>query len=71
MRMIEALRTGEFLAMSVILNGEFRVKDKAYGVLARLSLDGVLEILHLNLDESEQKALENSLIKYNYIKAEK
>ena len=70
-RMIEALRTGEFLAMSVILNGEFRVKDKAYWVLARLSLDGVLEILHLNLDESEQKALENSLIKYNYIKAEK
>lgn len=65
-RMIEALRTGEFLPMSVILNAEFGIKDKAYGVFARLSLNGVLEILPLNLDESEQKALQSSLIKYGY-----
>ena len=65
-RMVEAIRTGEFLPMSVILNGEFGINGKAFGVLARLSLDGVLELCNLALDEEESSKLELSLKKYNY-----
>ena len=65
-RMIEAIRTGEFLVMSVILHGEFGVKDKAFGVLARLHLHGVGEILTLTLSKDEEQKLEHSLIKYEY-----
>lgn len=71
LRMLEALRTGEFLPMSVILNGEFGVKNKAFGVMARLSLEGVIEILHLELSDEEKEKLEKSLIKYQYIKDNK
>ncbi|TQR33022.1 malate dehydrogenase [Campylobacter sp. MIT 99-7217] len=66
-RMIEGIRTREFLPMSVILHGEFGVHNKAFGVLARLSLDGVLEVLPLNLNEAEKLSIEKSLIKYKYI----
>ena len=65
-RMVEAIRTGEFLAMSIILHGEFGIHNKAFGVLARLSLDGVLEVSKLTLDEEESSKLELSLKKYNY-----
>lgn len=65
-RMVEAIRTGEFLAMSVILHGEFGIHNKAFGVLARLSLNGVLEVSKLTLDEEESSKLELSLKKYNY-----
>lgn len=66
-RMIEAIRTGEFLVMSVILNGEFGVKGKAFGVLARLDLNGVIEILNVNLSKDEQEKLDESLRKNNYL----
>lgn len=65
-RMIEALKSGEFLPICVILDGEYNIKEKAFGVMARISLDGVLEILELQLDDQEQNILENSLIQYNY-----
>ncbi|HEC1746888.1 TPA: malate dehydrogenase [Campylobacter lari] len=65
-RMIEALKSGEFLPICVILDGEYNIKEKAFGVMARISLDGVLEILELQLDNQEQNILENSLIQYNY-----
>lgn len=66
-RMIEALRTGEFLPMSVILHGEFGIKNKAFGVMARLSLQGVIELMNLNLDEEEKQKLSSSLKKYEYL----
>lgn len=66
-RMIEAIRTGEFLVMSVILHGEFGVKDKAFGVLARLDLNGVIEVLNLELDESEKAKIDESLRKNDYL----
>lgn len=66
-RMIEAIRSGEFLTMSVVLHGEFGVHNKAFGVLARLSLQGVLELANLELDESETFKLQESLKKYNYL----
>lgn len=66
-RMIEAIRTGEFLMMSVILHGEFGVKDKAFGVLARFDLNGVIEILNLNLSESENTQIADSLRKNEYL----
>ena len=65
-RMIEAIRTGEFMVMSVILNGEYGVRGKAFGVLARLNLQGVGEILNLTLSDDEAEKLEHSLIKYEY-----
>ncbi len=65
--MIEAIRTGEFLVMSVILHGEFGVKDKAFGVLARLDLNGVIEVLNLELDESEKAKIDESLRKNDYL----
>ena len=66
LRMLESIRSGEFLPMSVILHGEFGVKNKAFGVMARLGLDGVREIMNLNLSLEEQEKLEKSLIKYQY-----
>ncbi|MBF7044035.1 malate dehydrogenase [Campylobacter volucris] len=66
-RMIESLKSGEFLPMSVILNGEYGVYDKAFGVLARLSLNGVVEILNLKLNSKEEKELQNSLEKHKYM----
>lgn len=66
-RMIEAIRTGEFLVMSVILDGEFGVKGKAFGVLARLDLNGVIEILNVNLSKDEQEKLDESLRKNEYV----
>lgn len=66
-RMIEAIRTGEFLVMSVILDGEFGVRGKAFGVLARMDLNGVIEILNVNLSEDEQRKLDESLQKNNYV----
>lgn len=66
-RMIEAIRTGEFLVMSVILEGEFGVKGKAFGVLARLDLNGVIEILNVNLSKDEQEKLDESLRKNEYV----
>ncbi|EAK0442027.1 malate dehydrogenase [Campylobacter lari] len=65
-RMIEALKSGEFLPVCVILDGEYSIRKKAFGVMARISLDGVLETLELKLDNQEQIALENSFIQYNY-----
>ncbi|TXE81709.1 malate dehydrogenase [Campylobacter peloridis] len=65
-RMIEALRTGEFLPMCVVLNGEYGINKKAFGIMAKISLDGILEILELKLDEEENLALEKSLIQYAY-----
>ncbi|EAI4448807.1 malate dehydrogenase [Campylobacter sp. CNRCH_2016_0050h] len=65
-RMIEALKSGEFLPVCVILDGEYGIREKAFGVMARISLDGVLETLELKLDNQEQIALENSFIQYNY-----
>ncbi|WP_139470617.1 malate dehydrogenase [Campylobacter armoricus] len=65
-RMIESIKSGEFLPISVILNGEYGIKDKAFGVMARISLDGVIEILELKLDDKEQLALEKSLMQYKY-----
>lgn len=66
-RMIEALRTGEFLVMTVILEGQYGVKAKALGVLARLGLNGVIELLDLKLSEEEQDKLDESLRKSDYI----
>ncbi|WP_297448326.1 malate dehydrogenase [uncultured Campylobacter sp.] len=66
LRMLEAMRSGEFLPMSVILNGEFGIKNKAFGVMARLGLEGVREIMCLTLAQEEQEKLEKSLIKYQY-----
>ncbi|MCR8708607.1 malate dehydrogenase [Campylobacter sp. RM5063] len=65
-RMIEALKSGEFLPVCVILDGEYGIREKAFGVMARISLDGVLETLELKLDNQEQIALENSFVQYNY-----
>ncbi|MDO4673903.1 malate dehydrogenase [Campylobacter sp.] len=65
-RMLEAMRSGEFLPMSVILHGEFGVRGRALGVMARLGLEGVVEILPLNLSAQEQEKLERSFIKYQY-----
>ncbi|EAK0952674.1 malate dehydrogenase [Campylobacter lari] len=65
-RMIEALKSGEFLPVCVILDGEYGIREKAFGIMARISLDGVLETLELKLDNQEQIALENSFIQYNY-----
>ncbi len=65
-RMLESLRTGEFLPMSVILHGEFGVQNKALGVMARLSLEGISEVMKLTLSSDEEKKLEKSLIKYQY-----
>lgn len=67
-RMLESIRSGEFLPMSVILNGEFGVENKAFGVMARLGLEGVIEVMHLNLSIEEKEKLQKSLIKYQYIK---
>ncbi|MCZ0772006.1 malate dehydrogenase [Campylobacter hepaticus] len=67
-RMLESLRSGEFLPMSVILHGEFGVQNKALGVMARLGLEGVIEIMKLDLSIQEKDKLEKSLIKYQYIK---
>ncbi|MCV3402922.1 malate dehydrogenase [Campylobacter sp. IFREMER_LSEM_CL2090] len=65
-RMIEALKSGEFLPVCVILDGEYGIRKKAFGVMARISLDGVLETLELKLDNQEQITLENSFVQYNY-----
>ncbi|KAA6225516.1 MULTISPECIES: lactate/malate family dehydrogenase [unclassified Campylobacter] len=65
-RMLEATRSGEFLPISVILNGELGVKNKAFGVMARLGLEGVIEIMKLDLSQDETDKLEKSLIKYHY-----
>ncbi|EAL5903293.1 malate dehydrogenase [Campylobacter lari] len=65
-RMTEALKSGEFLPVCVILDGEYGIREKAFGVMARISLDGVLETLELKLDNQEQITLENSFIQYNY-----
>lgn len=66
-RMIEAIRTGEFLMMSVILHGEFGVENRAFGVLARFDLNGVIEILNLNLSEDENVQIADSLRKNGYL----
>lgn len=66
-RMIESIKSGEFLPMSVILNGEYGIYNKAFGVLARLSLNGVVEILNLKLNSKEEKELQNSLEKHKYM----
>lgn len=65
-RMLESIRSGEFLPMSVILHGEFGVQNKALGVMARLGLEGVIEVMKLALSPEEEKKLEKSLIKYQY-----
>lgn len=65
-RMLESIRTGEFLPMSVILHGEYGIENKAFGVLARIDLSGVVELLHLDLSEDEKEKLDKSLKKYNY-----
>ena len=51
----------------MILHGEFGVKDKAFGVLARLDLNGVIEVLNLELDESEKAKIDESLRKNDYL----
>lgn len=66
-RMIESINSGEFLPMSVILSGEFGVENKGFGVLARLSLNGVIEILKLDYSEEESDKINKSLKKYKYI----
>lgn len=65
-RMLESIRSGEFLPMSVILHGEFGIKNKALGVMARLGLEGVIEIMKMDLDSQEKDKLEKSLIKHQY-----
>ncbi|TKX31371.1 malate dehydrogenase [Campylobacter aviculae] len=65
-RMIESIRSGEFLPMSIILQGDFGVKNKALGVMARLGLEGVIEIMKMELSAQEKEKLEQSLIKYQY-----
>lgn len=65
-RMIESIRSGEFLPMSVVLNGEFGVQNKSLGAMVRLGLEGVVEVMKLNLSPEEEKKLEESLIKYQY-----
>ncbi|ELB6160083.1 malate dehydrogenase, partial [Campylobacter jejuni] len=65
-RMLESIRSGEFLPMSVILHGEFGVQNKALGVMARLGLEGVIEIMKMDLSLQEKDKLEKSLIKYQY-----
>lgn len=65
-RMLESIRSGEFLPMSVILHGEFGVENKALGVMARLGLEGVIEVMKLTLSAEEEKKLKKSLIKYQY-----
>ena len=70
-KMIEALRTREFLPMSIILHGEFGINNKAFGVMARLSLQGVVELMELKLDEEEEQKLNYSLKKHNYKKDKK
>ncbi|EGK3556412.1 malate dehydrogenase, partial [Campylobacter jejuni] len=60
------IRSGEFLPMSVILHGEFGVQNKALGVMARLGLEGVIEIMKMDLSLQEKDKLEKSLIKYQY-----
>ena len=66
-RMIESIRTGEFLAMSVILHGEYGIENKAFGVLARLNLNGVVELSNLHLSEDEKIKLDESLRKNDYL----
>jgi len=65
-RMLESIRSGEFLPMSVILHGEFGIENKAFGVMARLGLEGVIEVMKLQLAQDEKDKLEKSLIKYQY-----
>lgn len=65
-RMLESIRSGEFLPMSVILHGTFGVHNKALGVMARLSLEGVREVMKLELSQEEKTKLERSLIKNQY-----
>lgn len=65
-RMLESMRSGEFLPMSVILHGEFGVQNKALGVMARLGLEGVIEVMKLTLSPEEKEKLEKSLIKHQY-----
>ncbi|TKX32134.1 malate dehydrogenase [Campylobacter estrildidarum] len=65
-RMIESIRSGEFLPMSVILHGDFGVKNKALGVMARLGFEGVIEIMKMELSVQEKQKLEQSLSKYQY-----
>ncbi|WP_348518961.1 malate dehydrogenase [Campylobacter sp. CCS1377] len=67
-RMLESIRSGEFLPMSVILHGEFGVQNKALGTMARLGLEGVVEIMKLDLSNEEKDKIKKSLIKYQYIK---
>ncbi|EDO9067036.1 malate dehydrogenase [Campylobacter coli] len=70
-RMLESIRSGEFLPMSVILHGEFGVQNKALGTMARLGLEGVVEIMKLELSDEEKDKVKKSLIKYQYIKEDK
>ncbi|EDP6018050.1 malate dehydrogenase, partial [Campylobacter jejuni] len=42
------------------------VQNKALGVMARLGLEGVIEIMKMDLSSQEKDKLEKSLIKYQY-----
>ncbi|MBZ7935292.1 MULTISPECIES: malate dehydrogenase [Campylobacter] len=65
-RMIESIRSGEFLPMSIILDAKFGIKNKAFGMMARLSLEGVVEIMDIELSAKEKQKLELSLLKHHY-----
>lgn len=64
LRMIEAIRSGEFLPMSVILNGEYGIYDKAFGIMARIGLDGVIETMEIKLNDDEINELNKTLKNY-------
>ncbi|MEM4541216.1 MAG: malate dehydrogenase [Archaeoglobaceae archaeon] len=60
-RMVKAVveDTGEIIPTSVVLNGEYGIKDVALGVPARLSKNGA-EVVELELSEKDLEKLRNS-----------
>ena len=60
--MIEAISgdTGEVMPCSVYLNGEYGLKDVCIGVPVRLGKGGVKEIINIDLNDEEMKALHKS-----------
>jgi len=49
------------LPCSVVLEGEYGLKDIAFGVPAKLGRDGVEQIIEVKLDDGEQATLQKSV----------
>jgi len=62
-RMVEAILKDQKLILpcSVVLEGEYGLKDIAFGVPAKLGRGGVEEILDVKLDEDEKAMLQKSV----------